>query len=138
MAVPSLIDLMGGHVDLTFAQVAAIHPLYKDRRLKVLATATAERIEFLPDIPTLAEVGVRGAESDTWNAISVPPKTPASIVARLNAVFNDALNAPEVKSRYRTLYMSPGIGDLAATRKFVKDETLRWGNVIRTAGLKAE
>ena len=135
---PSLVDLVGGHVDLTFAQVAAIHPLYKDGRLKVLATATAERIEFLPDIPTLAETGVRGAESDTWNAISVPPRTPAPIIGKLNAAFNDALNAPEVKARYRTLYMTAGIGDLAATRKFVKDETVRWANVIRTAGLKPE
>ncbi len=135
---PSLVDLVGGHVDLTFAQVAAILPLYKDGRLKVLATATHERIEFLPDIPTLAEVGVRGAESDTWNAISVPPKTPATIIGRLNSAFNEALNAPEVRTRYRTLYMSSGIGDLAATRKFVKDETVRWRNVIRTAGLKPE
>ncbi len=136
--VPSLVDLMGGHVDITFAQVAAIHPLYKDGRLKVLATATGERIEFMPDIPTLAEVGVRGAESDTWNAISVPPRTPAPIIGKLNTAFNDALNAAEVKARYRTLYMTAGIGDLAATRKFVKDETARWANVIRTAGLKPE
>ena len=135
---PSLVDLMGGHVDLTFAQVAAIHPLYKDSKLKVLATATVNRLEFLPDIPTLAETGVRGAESDTWNAISVPPKTPASIITTLNAAFSDALKAPEVKARYRLLYMTSGIGGIDATRKFVKDETARWGNVIRTAGLKPE
>ncbi len=135
---PSLIDLVGGHVDLTFAQIAAIYPLYKDNRLKVLASATSERIEFLPDIPTLAEAGVRGAESDTWNVISVPPKTPAAVIAKLNAAFNEALNSPEVKARYRALYMTSGIGGLAATRQFVKDETVRWSYVIRAAGLKPE
>ncbi len=135
---PSLVDLLGGHVDLTFAQIAAIYPLYKDNRVKLLATATAERLEFIPEIPTLAEVGVRGAESDTWNAISVPPKTPAPIIAKLNAAYNDALNAPEVKARYRALYMTSGIGNLAEVRKYVKDETVRWGNVIRKAGLKPE
>ncbi len=135
---PSLIDLVGGHVDLTFAQIAAIYPLHKDGRLKVLATATGERLEFLPDIPTLAEVGVRGAESETWNAVSAPPKTPAPIIGKLNAAFNEALDAPEVKARYRALYMTAGIGNLAAVRKFVKDETVRWGHVIRKAGLKPE
>lgn len=135
---PSLIDLVGGHVDLTFAQIAAIYPLYKERRVKLLATATPERLEFIPEIPTLAEVGVRGAESDTWNAISAPPKTPAPIIARLNAAYSEALNAPEVRARYRALYMSPGIGNLAEVRKYVKDETVRWGNVIRKAGLKPE
>jgi len=135
---PSLVDLVGGHVDLTFAQIAAIFPLYKGKRVKLLATATTERLEFIPEIPTLAEVGVRGAESYTWNAISAPPKTPAPIIAKLNAAYNDALNAPEVKARYRALYMSSGIGNLAEVRKFVKDETVRWGKVIRAAGLKPE
>lgn len=135
---PSLIDLVGGHVDLTFAQIAAIYPLHKDGKVRVLATATDQRLEFLPDIPTLAEVGVRGAESDTWNAVSAPPKTPAPIIVKLNAAFNEALNAPEVKARYRALYMTSGIGDLAAARKYVKDETIRWGNVIRGAGIKPE
>lgn len=135
---PSLVDIVGGHVDITFAQIAAIYPLHKDGKVKVLAAATGERLEFLPDIPTLAEAGVRGAESETWNAISAPPKTPASIIAKLNAAFRDALNAPEVSARYRTLYMTAGIGELAAARKYVKDETARWGKVIRTAGLKPE
>jgi tripartite-type tricarboxylate transporter receptor subunit TctC len=135
---PSLIDLVGGHVDLTFAQIAAIYPLHKDGKVKVLATATGERLEVLPEIPTLAEVGVSGAESDTWNAMSAPPKTPAPIIGKLNAAFNEALNAPEVKARYRVLYMTAGIGDLPEVRKFVKNETVRWGNVIRKAGLKPE
>lgn len=135
---PSLIDLVGGHVDITFAQIAAIFPLYKDNRVRLLATATAERLEFIPEIPTLAESGVRGAESDTWNAISVPPKTPAPIIAKLNAAYREALNSQEVRARYRALYMTPGIGNLAEVRKFVKDETVRWGNVIRKAGLRPE
>ncbi len=135
---PSLIDLMGGRVDLTFAQVAAIYPLHKDGKVKILATATDRRLDFLPDIPTLAEVGVRGAESETWNAISAPPKTPVPIIRKLNAAFNEALNAPEVRTRFRKLYLTPGEGNLAAVRKFVKDETIRWGNVIREAGIKPE
>lgn len=135
---PSLVDLVGGHVDLTFAQIAAVYPLHKDGKVRILATATGQRLEFLPDIPTLAEVGVRGAESETWNAISAPPKTPAPIIIKLNAAFNEALNTPEVKDRFRTLYLTPGGGNLAAVRKFVKDETIRWGNVIRAAGLKPE
>lgn len=135
---PSLIDLVGRRVDLTFVQVAAIYPLHKEGKVKILATATDQRLEFLPDIPTLAEVDVRGAESETWNAISAPPKTPAPIIGKLNAAFNEALNTSEVKTRFRNLYLTPGGGNLAAVRKFVKDETTRWGNVIRATGLKPE
>jgi tripartite-type tricarboxylate transporter receptor subunit TctC len=81
---------------------------------------------------------VRVAESDTWNALSAPPKTPAPIIDKLNAAFNEALNAPEVKTRFQNLYLTPGGGSVAAVRKFVKDETIRWGNVIRATGLKPE
>jgi tripartite-type tricarboxylate transporter receptor subunit TctC len=135
---PSLVDLVGGHVDLTFAQIAAIYPLHRDGRVKLLATATTERLPFIPEIPTLAEVGVRGAESETWNAISAPPGTPAPIIAKLNAAYKEALGSPEVLARYKALYMTPGIGDLAAVRKYVKDETARWSKVIRTAGIQPD
>lgn len=136
---PSLIDLAGGHVDLTFAQIAAVYPLHKDGRVRILATATEKRLDILPDIPTLAEASVPGADSDTWNALSAPPKTPPAIIAKLNAAFSAVLSSPEIRARYRDmLLLTPATGNAAAVKKYVRDETARWSEVIRGAGLKAE
>lgn len=92
----------------------------------------------MPDIPTLAEAGVPGTESETWNAISAPPKTPASIVGKLNTAVNEALNNSEVKTLFRKLYLLPGVGNPAEVRKFVKDDTARWVKVIHATGLQPE
>jgi tripartite-type tricarboxylate transporter receptor subunit TctC len=71
-------------------------------KARILALATDRRLDFLPDIPTLAEVGL-SISTDTWNAISAPPKTPAAIVAKLNAAVNAALREPDVRQRLRDL-----------------------------------
>jgi tripartite-type tricarboxylate transporter receptor subunit TctC len=65
-----------------------------------LAVATKERIAALPDIPTLAQVGVLGCESDTWNALTAPPKTPAAIVAILNDAANEAVSSPYLLDQF--------------------------------------
>ena len=135
---PSLNDLLAGHVDVTIAQVGAVHPLHKAGKMRILATATDRRLEFMNDVPTFSEVGVPGAESETWNAISAPPKTSAAIIAKLNSAFNDALSAPEVKARYRDMYFQAGGGNPAEVRKFVTEDAVRWAKVIRATGLLPE
>ena len=70
--------------------------LHKAGKARILAVATKQRVAAVPDIPTLAEAGVAGCESDTWNAITAPPKTPAAIVAKLNDAANKALKAPDL------------------------------------------
>ena len=92
----------------------------------------------LPDIPTLDESGVPGCISDTWHALTAPPKTPDDVVAKLNAAANEALHAPAVLDRFRELSISPGGGTPAEMNAFIKQETLRWGEVIRDAGIKPE
>jgi tripartite-type tricarboxylate transporter receptor subunit TctC len=135
---PSLNDLIGGHVDLTFAQLASSAPLHADRKAKILATATLNRLESLPDVPTLSESGVPGAESDTWNAISAPPKTPVPVLQKLNTAINDILQSTRVRTRFEDMGVLPGGGDLQAVRKYVGDERARWGEVIKAAGIGAE
>ena len=81
---PALNDLVAGHVDLIFMQYEAAIKLHEGGRARILAVTTEKRIAALPDIPTMAELGLKDFVSDTWNAISAPPKTPAPIVAKLN------------------------------------------------------
>jgi tripartite-type tricarboxylate transporter receptor subunit TctC len=97
-----------------------------------------QRVAALPDIPTLEEAGVHGCDSDTWHALTVPPKTPGDIVAKLNAAANTALQDPQLVARFRQLSITPGGGTPAEAAAFIKAETQRWSEVIRDAGIKPE
>ena len=130
---PALNDLVAGHVDLIFMQLEAAIKLHQGGKARILAVTTANRIAMLPDIPTMAEVGLKDFISDTWNAITAPPKTPAPIVAKLNAAVNDALKLPEVQAQYKRLGLQPGGGTPAHLGDIIKADTKRWGDVIREA-----
>jgi tripartite-type tricarboxylate transporter receptor subunit TctC len=130
-----LTDVIAGHLDLSFIQFSAVHELQQSGKLAVLAVATDKRLEILPDVPTMAEAGFPEIVSETWNAISAPPKTPASIVLKLNAAINAALQEPEVLARLRDLQVLVGGGDAAATRQFVEQQRTLWGKVIKAAGV---
>jgi tripartite-type tricarboxylate transporter receptor subunit TctC len=130
-----LTDIIAGHLDMSFIQFAAVHELGPSGKLNVLAVATDKRLEVLPDVPTMGEAGFPQVISETWNAISAPPKTPAPIVARLNAAINDALHESDVAARFRDLQLLVGGGDVATTRTFVADQRQLWGAVIKAAGV---
>jgi tripartite-type tricarboxylate transporter receptor subunit TctC len=130
-----LADVIAGHVDLSFIQFSAVHELAQSGKARVLAVATDKRLEALPEVPTMAEAGLSGIVSETWNAISAPPKTPLPIVLKLNAAINEALQEPDVAARFRELQVLVGGGDAAATRKFVEDQRQLWGKVIQAAGV---
>jgi tripartite-type tricarboxylate transporter receptor subunit TctC len=130
---PALNDIVAGHVDLIFMQLEAAIRLHQGGKARILAVTTAKRIPALPNIPTMAEAGLKDFISDTWNAISAPPKTPAPIVAKLNAAINDVLKMPEVQEQFRKLNLEPGGGSPEAMAKIVKEDTARWSDVIREA-----
>jgi tripartite-type tricarboxylate transporter receptor subunit TctC len=132
---PALNDIIAGHVDLMFTEIATSLPLAKAGKARILAVAMNERIPAIPDVPTLAEVGVPGCVSDTWQALSAPPKTPPAIVGKLNDAVNKAMKDPELLDRFEKLNLRPGGGTLAETSAYIKEETQKWGAVIREAGI---
>jgi tripartite-type tricarboxylate transporter receptor subunit TctC len=132
---PAINDLLGGHVDVMFNELATSIELHKSGRAKLLAVTTQKRIDELPDVPTMQEAGVPNFISDTWNAISAPPKTPAAIVAKLNAAINQALQDPEVKAHYARMHLTAVGGSPANMAKIVKADTERWGAVIKSANV---
>jgi tripartite-type tricarboxylate transporter receptor subunit TctC len=127
---PAINDLLGGHVDVMFNELATSIELHKSGRAKLLAVTSAKRIPELPDVPTMEEAGVPNFISDTWNAISAPPKTPAAIVAKLNAAVNQALADPDVKAQYARMHLQAVGGTPENMAKIVKEDTARWGAVI--------
>ena len=135
---PAVNDLLAGNVDLMFNELATSIELHKSGQARILAVTVKDRVPSLPDIPTLEEVGVHGCISDTWHAITAPPKTPPEIVAKLNAAANAAMRDPGLREHFAALNIGPGGGTPAEASAFVKEETQRWGDVIRKAGIEPE
>jgi tripartite-type tricarboxylate transporter receptor subunit TctC len=135
---PALNDLIASHVDLMFTELATSLELDKAGKAHILAVTTKQRIAAIPNVPTLEEAGVPGCDSDTWNALTAPPKTPEGVIAKLNDAVNKAMKDPELLDRYKALTLSPGGGTPAELGAFMKAETQRWSEVIRAAGIQPE
>jgi tripartite-type tricarboxylate transporter receptor subunit TctC len=134
---PALNALIGGHVDMIFMELASAIKQHESGHARILAVATTHRVSDLPDIPTLEEVGVKGFESGTWNAIVAPPKTPAAIVAKLNAAVEDVLQSPEGKAHFAKLNLHTAGGTPAQAAAFIRTEAKVWGDVIKEAHVPA-
>jgi tripartite-type tricarboxylate transporter receptor subunit TctC len=130
---PALIDIAAGHVDLIFMQLEAAIKLHQGGKARILAVTTEKRIAALPDIPTMAEAGLKDFISDTWNALAAPPKTPKAIIEKLNAAVNDAMKSSEVQEQYRKQLLQLGGGTPEHMAKVMKEDTARWSEVIREA-----
>jgi tripartite-type tricarboxylate transporter receptor subunit TctC len=135
---PAITDLLAGNVDLMFNELATSLELHKSGSARILAVTVKDRVASLPDIPTLDESGVPGCISDTWHALTAPPKTPDAIIAKLNAAANAAMHDPVLLQRYSELSISPGGGTPAEAAAFIKQETQRWDDVIRAAGIEPQ
>jgi tripartite-type tricarboxylate transporter receptor subunit TctC len=135
---PALTDLLAGNVDLMFNELATSLELYKAGKARILAVTVKRRVPALPDIPTLEEAGVVGCDSDTWHALTAPPKTPADVIAKLNAIADKALADPVLLDDFAKLSISPGGGTPAEAAAFIKQETQRWSDVIRAAGIQPQ
>ncbi|TMJ70868.1 MAG: tripartite tricarboxylate transporter substrate binding protein [Alphaproteobacteria bacterium] len=135
---PALNDLVAGHVDFIFMELASAYKLHEGGKARILAVATDRRLDILPHVPTLIEVGVPGFISDTWNAISAPPKTAAPIILKLNRAINEVIAEPEAQARFRALNVTPVGGSPQDMAKFKREETERWSKVIRDAGIEPE
>jgi tripartite-type tricarboxylate transporter receptor subunit TctC len=130
---PALNALIGSHVDMIFMELARAISLHRGGKARILAVATLKRIPNLPDIPTLDEVGLKGFESGTWNAIAAPPKTPAAIIAKLNKAVNEVLKTPEVQAKFAKINLHAAGGSPAEAAAFIKEQTKLWGDVIKEA-----
>jgi tripartite-type tricarboxylate transporter receptor subunit TctC len=134
---PALTDLLGGQVDMMFDNLGVSLPHVKSGKLRALAVASPRRFRTLPDVPALNET-LTGFESVAWFGIVGPPKTPAAIAQKVAIGVETALRNPDVLRRLSELSADPLGMSPAETAAFMKQETERWGAVIRAAGVKLE
>ncbi|HZM43762.1 MAG TPA: tripartite tricarboxylate transporter substrate binding protein [Burkholderiales bacterium] len=135
---PALIDLVGGRLTYTFDGTVVQLPYVQAGKIRALATTGKERLASLPDVPTVAESGVPGYEFTGWVGVSVPARTPAEIIARLNNEIAKILATSEAREWLATQGAQPGSGTPAEFGAYIKAEHSRWGPIIRKAGIKAD
>jgi tripartite-type tricarboxylate transporter receptor subunit TctC len=135
---PAMTDLMAGHVDLLFASVLESSGNIKSGKLKGLAVTHAKRSPALPDVPTLAEAGVKDAESGSWIALLAPAGTPAPIIERLAADVKAVVADPEVSEKLAAQGAVPQSSTPAELQKLIDADRARYGRIIREKGLKIE
>jgi len=133
---PAMNDIMAGHVDMMFVEAAGARQQHESGMARILAIATSKRSDFVPDIPTFAERGIKGLESATWNAIVAPAGTPKTIVETLNRAINEVMAQADTNQQLRSHSMQPVGGTPADMARFTRDETRRWGDVIKAANVK--
>ena len=136
-AAPAVTDLLGGQVHVMFATEPSVIEFIRTGKLRALAVTTATRSDTLPGIPTTSEY-LPGFEIISWSGIGAPRNTPVEIIDRLNKEINAGLTDPKMKARLAALGGTVLPLSPADFRRFISDETEKWGNVIRAAGIKAE
>ena len=132
---PAMTALLGGETQLIFASPPTAQGQVKAGRVRALAVTTAKRSQVLPELPTLAESGLPGYETDNWYGVMVPAKTPRPIVMRLNKEFVHALNTPEVKEALLRNGLEARPGTPEEFGKYIHSEYHKWGKLIREAGI---
>ena len=136
--VPAIIDVIGGQAQLMFAVMQGGLPHVQAGKLRALAVTGAKRSAALPEVPTIAEAGVPGADFISWNGVHVPARTPQATIAKLNGELDRLVKLPEVRERMLTLGLNPAGGMPAAFAAFVKADIARWAKVIKDSGIRVE
>ena len=131
-------DLVGGHLDMVFADMAPAVPQIRAGKLRPLAVTPAQRSPALPDVPTLAEAGVKEMVPDTWWAIVAPRGTPAAVVNRINGALAQIMKQPDVQERYATLGVSRVHSTPERVMELVRIESPLFGKVLKAAGVEPE
>ena len=137
-AAPAVTDVMGGHVSMTFAPIAAALPPVRAKKARALGVTAMKRSAELPHVPTIDESGVRGYEAAGWNAMLAPRATPREIVTKVNAAVADSLKTPKVKEILATSGADAAGGTPEELGRFLQAEIAKWGKVIRAAGIRGE
>ena len=136
-SAPALTDVVAGHVQVLFSDTVPSLPLIREGKVRALGVSSAARLPSAPEIPPIAEVGVPGFDAAGWGLIAAPAGTPKQIVSRLNTEISAVLALPDVRQPIVNLGMVPDSRGATpeALQEFINSEMVRWGKVVKQAGL---
>jgi tripartite-type tricarboxylate transporter receptor subunit TctC len=137
-AAPAIQDLLGGQVSMGFVDSAAALSNIKAGKLRVLAVATPERLELLPDTPTMAEAGVKDFTAYAWQGLVGPADMSIDVVAKLSGDLQGALKSAEVDNKIRAMGVEPMPMTPDEFKAYADEERATWADVIKKAGIKLE
>jgi len=135
---PAVLDVASGRVDIMFDAVPSLLPMIQGRKLRPLAAASAVRNSVVPEVPTFDELGIKGMEVSLWYGLEGPANLPKPILQRLNAELAKILSTEDIKVNFAKEGAVPQPGSPADFGAFMRDESARWGKVVRTNGIKIE
>ena len=137
--VPALADVIGGQLPLMLSNLPVAVPQAKAGKLRGLAVTSLQRTPIAPEYPTIAESGIPDFDTATWSGLYIPAATPRELVMRVSADVNKVFNLPEVKQRMLSQGIDYGMHTTPeAHAAYVKSETVRWGKVVKEAGVRVE
>ena len=134
----AVVDLIAGRVAIMFDAAPSLLPFIMSRQLRPLAAASRQRHRLLPEIPSFAELGYERMDISLWYGVVAPAGTPQPIVQRLNAEFVKILDMADVRKSLADQGADIAVGTSAAFDAFMREETARWGAVIKQAGIRPE
>jgi len=135
-AAPAVTDVVGGQVHAMFADLPVLMPQIRGGTLRPIGVGSKRRASVLPDVPTLDEQGIKDVYADNWYALFAPAKTPAPVIARLNAAVNAVLKDPETAKKLIEAGADPAAGTPEELAAFLKSELERWGKVVKEKNIK--
>lgn len=131
-------EVMAGRIDIAIDTFPTYYPHIRSGRVRALAVTMPERVEWLPDVPTVAELGFPGFDANVWYMLMAPPGTPAPIVERLAGTVNRALQDPALRQRVRDSGFIPGGGSPADAAALLRHDAERYARLIGEAGIRFE
>jgi tripartite-type tricarboxylate transporter receptor subunit TctC len=134
----AVVDLIAGHIDVEMESLPVVTEYIKSGQLKVLAVASAKRLQTLPEVPTFAEQGLDALVAAPWYALLAPAGTPDDVVSRLNTDLGKALSSSSIKASFGKIGARPVIASSEETSKFIRDETVRWGKVVQESAVRMD
>lgn len=137
-AAQALTDVVGGQINLMYTTTVTGEAQIKAGRVKILANAGKKRQAIIPNVPTLAELGINNADAIVWFGAAAPARTPRTIVDKLNAEINKSLAMADVKARLDQLGLEVGGGTPEDFARFIRTEASRLAALIKAGAVKAE
>jgi len=135
---PSINDLVGGQVQMTFEGTSVLLPLIQSGKIRPLATTSAQRIAQLPELPTMVESGFPGFISTSWTGLLAPARTPRPVIDELNARINEAVHSAEFTAALARLSNEPLGGTPQDFIDVIERDTAKWAPIVRALGLQAQ